>query len=817
MIMLLACSKGPSPALTPQEQLQTFEIDPSYRIQIVAHDPMIQDPIVIRFDEDGNMWVVEMRGFMPDIDGIGEDEPVGRVSVLFDLDHDGQMDSSTVFVDSLILPRALAIVEGGALIAEDATLWYFQDTDGDLQADKRELVDPEYGKKGVVEHSANGLWLGMDNWIYNAKSRFRYRRLDGEWVKQETEFRGQWGICHDNLGRLYYNYNWSQLHTDLVPPNYLSRNQNHQPSSGIDYSMSLDRRVFPIRSNTAINRGYVEGTLNPDGSIIEFASACAPLIYRGNLLGAEVEGNAFVCEPTGNLVKRNLITRNDLNPSATNAYPKKEFLASTDERFRPVGLEIGPDGALYIVDMYRGIVQHGPYMSPYLREVTLKRKLDQPINLGRIWKVIPENSTEYTAPIKLSQLSSLQLIEFLGHQNGWYRDMAQRLLVEQSDTSIISHLKELVFSQIDPITKLHTLWTLEGLQYWDLDFYRKALNDQSQEVKATVLRIMEKEVSGNPEKQIVLQQLLVDTSLQLPNLQVALSAGSLRGTVKHDLLLEVLSRHPNSPIYRDAVISSLHQEEYQFLTSLLAHPDWQKPSPEKEITIEQLTTATANKQHPGELSQLLAWLDGDQLDWKQTAMLNGLSFHNLPADSSTVSLDHPPNIFTRQTTQKANSRAISRVSGLFTWPGKPQSSSKKVTTKHFEIDPSFLSRGRNLYLTVCASCHGNNGEGMQRFAPPLLQSEWVLGDEERLSKILLHGIEGALEVNGKIYDTPEILPAMPAFATTPPEDLAAIMTYIRQSWGHNAAPVKPGTVGNVRVLSQGKVTPWTQEELRNEE
>ena len=816
MMLLFACSKGPSPALSSQEELKTFEVAKGFKVQLVAEDPMIQDPIVIRFDQDGRIWVVEMRGFMPNIDGDGEDAAVGRVSVLFDLNQDGMMDSSTVFADSLVLPRALAVVKGGALVAEDALLWYFEDTNGDLRADKKTLVDPEYGNKGVVEHSANGLFRGMDNWIYNAKSKFRYRQVEGEWVKQETEFRGQWGICHDNLGRLYYNYNWSQLHTDLVPPNYLSRNRNHQPSAGIDHSLSLDRRVFPIRSNRAINRGYVEGTLDQKGKIIEFASACAPFIYRGNLLGEDVVGNAFVCEPTGNLVKRNLLGGTELDPVATNAYPAKEFLASTDERFRPVWLESGPDGALYIVDMYRGIVQHGPYMSPYLREITLERKLDQPINLGRIWRVVPDNQQDFIPPIMLSSASNPEIVDLLAHHNGWYRDMAQRMLVDRSDNDIIDALEQLILTSTNRFAKLHALWTLEGLGYSDLDFFLKALKDSDPQVKTAALRIMEQEAVKKPQGLEVLKRTLLDSSLRLPELQVALTAGSLNGADKYSLLADILSRHPGSQVYRDAVISSLHQEEYPFLTSILEHPHWQEPSSEKEITLEQLAAAVANKQHPIELTALIQQCDQDVLNWKQQALLNGLSFHSLHPDSTAIVLDKAPGIFTRLSKNDPAVDKLSRAARLFTWPGKSLSPSEQ-TLEHFDTDPGLLSRGRNLYLTVCASCHGNDGQGMSRFAPPLLQSEWVLGDEERLSKILLHGIEGALEVNGKLYDSPEILPAMPAFATTPPEDLAAIMTYIRQSWGHNAAPVKPGTVGRIRVLSQGKVTPWTANELMNYE
>ena len=390
ILIVNGCTKEPSPPLSPAMEYATFEIAPGYDIELVAAEPMIQDPVVIKFDEDGRMWVVEMRGFMPDIDGTGEDLKVGRINVLTDTNQDGQMDKSIIFADSLVLPRAVAIVEGGALVVEDEVLWFMEDSNGDLKADKRKVVDSEYGNKGVVEHSANGLWRGMDNWYYSAKSSYRYRLVDHQWIKQETEFRGQWGICHDNNGRLFYNYNWSQLHMDLVPPNYLMRNPNHRSTNGIDYSISQDRRVFPIRSNLAINRGYIEGTLDENGSIIEFASASAPFVYRGDLYESNMVGNVFVCEPTGNLVKRNLVVQDGLYPMAKNAYSNKEFLASTDERFRPVWLESGPDGALYIADMYRGIIQHGPYMSPYLREVTLKRKLDKHINLGRVWRVIPE-------------------------------------------------------------------------------------------------------------------------------------------------------------------------------------------------------------------------------------------------------------------------------------------------------------------------------------------------------------------------------------------------------------------------------------------
>ena len=811
--ILTACTNDPSPPLSPDEELSTFQIAPGYRIELAAFEPMVQDPVVIKFDEDGRLWVVEMRGFMPDIDGNGEDARTGRVSILFDNNQDGLMDSSTVFVDSLVLPRALAVVRGGALVAEDAVLWYFEDTNGDFKADKRTIVDPEYGNQGMVEHSANGLWRGMDNWIYNAKSKYRYQRQKGKWIREETEFRGQWGICHDNSGRLYYNYNWSQLHMDLVPPNYLSRNSNHKPSSGIDYSLSIDRRVFPIRSNRAINRGYIEGTLDAEGKIIEFASACAPFIYRGDMFDAGVIGNAFVCEPTGNLVKRNLIKQDSLYPTAENAYHGKEFLASTDERFRPVWLSSGPDGALYIVDMYRGIVQHGPYMSPYLREVSLKRKLDKPINLGRIWRIVPKGNSHKNPPLRLSQMTIGDLVKLLEHDNGWYRDTAQRLLVEREDTTAFSMLKNLVTISQNRLARLHALWALEGLGYHNADFLLKFLEDPQTEIQETSLRLLEAELKGNLEIQERLEQVMLHSKIELPSLQKALTAGELSYPVKQQVLLQVLSEHLESQVYRDAVLSGLQDQEHQFLQSLLTQPEWQKYSSDKEIMVEQLAAAIATKADPEELIELLPYLDVETLSWKQTAILNGLSFYQLPADSPTITLPQAPELFNRSFNNKEQNQKISKVAAIFNWPGKAAVATETNEKVLFDIDPEVLARGRNLYLTLCASCHGNDGGGMSRFAPPLSSSEWVTGNAERLSRILLHGIEGPVEVNGKIYDVPEILPTMPAFATTPPEDLAAIMTYIRQAWGHNASPVNGRTVGGIRIRTQGKVTPWTATEL----
>ena len=821
LLFLCGCSaKGPSPEFSPAEEEATFQLAPGLRIELVAAEPLVEAPVVITFDEDGRLWVVEMRGFMPNVDGEGEDEPVGRVSVLTDHDGDGRMDARTVFLDSLVLPRALTLVRGGILVAERKPLWYVQDTDGDLKADTKTLIDPEYGGSGMPEHSPNGLWRGMDNWYYNAKASFRYRFVEGEWIKDETEFRGQWGISHDDAGRLYYNYNWSQLHADLVPPNYLSRNVHHTPTTGIDHGLTIDRKVYPIRPNPAVNRGYIPGTLDEEGKLLEFTSACSPFVYRGTALPAEFKGNAFVCEPAGNLIKRNIVESDGPLLSAYNAYPGKEFLASTDERFRPVFLTTGPDGALYIADMYRGIVEHGPYMTPYLKEQTVARNLEQPIDKGRIWRIVPEN-WEKPEPVQLSGASSGDLVTRLSHSDGWHRDMAQRLLVEHRDTTVIPSLHALVLEGEQPLGRLHALWTLEGMGHVSPDLCFQALDDADPHVQSAALRLLEATAQEDEKVRAKLATVLSsawENAAPEAVLQLALTAGNLDPKASIPLLADMAARHHESPLMRDAILSSLEAQEFAFLQQLLQSPDWQDSNPDKEIFFEMVATAIASKGNPEELTALLSMLnvDAEAFGWQQKAVLTGMAMQGNNRQTNPVPLASAPAIFSRSGSFDAGVQSrLSTLASMFEWPGhSAEAAGQEKENILNEKDRQQFALGRQHYLTVCAGCHGTDGAGMKRFAPPLVGSEWVLGDEKRLVLLLLHGVEGPIEVNGQQYDAPDILPVMPSHSVMEDGEIAAILTYIRNEWGHAADPIQPRTVGRIRHTSQGRVVPWSAAELQ---
>ncbi|GAB2496077.1 hypothetical protein GCM10027164_28980 [Algoriphagus taiwanensis] len=773
---------------------------------------MVEAPVHIQFDEDGRLWVLEMRGYMNDIEGSEEKLPVGSVAVLEDTDGDGMMDKRTVYLDSLVMPRSLGLYKNGALIAENNALWWTEDQDGDGRADIKSLVDSTYSANGLPEHTDNGFVRNVDNWYYSAKSRLRYKNISGQWVRDSTEFRGQWGIAQDDKGRLIYNYNWSQLHGDLVPPNYLSRNSNHKPTSGIDHGLTIDRRVFPIRSNLAVNRGYIPGTLDSANRLQEFTSACSPTVYRSHLFPESYFGNVFVMENAGNLVKRNVVKENGILLEAHDPNPGREFMASTDERFRPVHGTIGPDGGLYIVDMYQGIVQHTAYMTDYLKEKTLERGLEQPGHMGRIWRVVPKGFKAQPAP-NLSEMPTQELVELLAHPDGWYRDMAQRLLVERNDSQAVVLLEELVKSNKSAMGSFHALWTLEGLGSVKPDLLLEVLRTSDPWVKNSALRQLEGFAQNDPE---VLEQLekemirLSQNASEELALQLALSAYVISQESRMEVIQSVLEAYGHLPLIRDAAMSSLGGMEWTFLQSLLKED---KDNPDRDIFMELLASAILDKGDSKEIEILFAEINQPQIDKNVEIILNGLAIKASQVETlGQIKLSGKPALLSREDLPLDEMRK-SMLNRVFSWPGYKPSESLASQNTLDEAGMKLFAEGRQKYLATCSGCHGNNGKGASRMGPPLAGSEWVLGDEVRLSLIMLHGIEGPIEVAGKKYDAPDILPVMPSHSTMDDRSIAAILTYIRNEWGNQAPAVSGRTVGSTRVLNQGRVYPWSASEL----
>jgi len=556
--------------------LKTFYMPPGYHVELVASEPLIQEPVALDWDLEGRLWAVEMPGFMADIRGSNEHDPIGRVVVLEDTNGDGRMDRRTVFADGLVLARSLKVLDRGVLVAEPPNVWLMRDTNGDLRMDTKERITDQYGRfDGDPQNNANGFYWGLDNRMYTAgQANIQLRLKDGVFEVQETLPRGEWGVTQDDAGRTYRNTNESALHVDLVPTSYYARNPNLLRTRGSYERLADDtpelNTVWPVRPNPGTNRAYQLGIDRDDGSLARFTAVCAPLVYRGDRLPGELYGNVFVAEPAANLVSRIIVSDDGTTLRARKAYDRGEFLASTDERFRPVFLTNAPDGTLYIADMYRGIIEHRISVTEYLRDQVAARKLDQPTGYGRIYRVV-HDSTRLDSSNPFSPATPQQLVAALAHPNGWRRDTAQRLLVERGARTVVADLVKLATNAPDWRTRLHALWTLDGLDAIEHGTVQTALNDQQRDVRVSAIRIAERWLGGearDPVQTAVLQK-LHDPDWAVRQ-QLAASIGVLPPSLREPAAIEMLERYGNDPVVVDATLSGLRGREAAVLERLLA-------------------------------------------------------------------------------------------------------------------------------------------------------------------------------------------------------------------------------------------------------
>ncbi|MFY9343604.1 MAG: dehydrogenase, partial [Planctomycetota bacterium] len=434
----------PAPAHTPAAEQATFRLAPGFRVELFAAEPMVADPVAANFDLAGRLWVVEMRGYMNDLDATDERAPNGRVVVLTDRDGDGAADGSTTFLDGLVLPRSVLPLRGGALVVAPPELWWCPDADGDLVADGKVAVAGGF-EAGLdnPEHSGNGLLWGFDHRIHLANDQRVFRPTATGFVAEPGAGGGQWGLSQDDRGRLWFNYNEDWLRCDLVPGRNGPRAANLGGLPLLNHRVVPTRTVWPIRITPGVNRGYQPGRL-VDWVLAIHTAVCAPHVYRADLLPCD--GDVFVCEPAGNLVRRFVLREHDGVLRADNPYEaeKREFFASTDERFRPVSLLTGFDGALWVVDMYRGVIQHRNFVTTFLKKQIEQRGLERPIGLGRIWRVVPDALRPPNAgPRSLADVAAVDLVQVLAHPNGTLRDLALRDLVQRRATAVAPGLRAL--------------------------------------------------------------------------------------------------------------------------------------------------------------------------------------------------------------------------------------------------------------------------------------------------------------------------------------------------------------------------------------
>jgi putative membrane-bound dehydrogenase-like protein len=500
-----------TPPLEVEQALRSFVVAPGFRVEPFAAEPLISDPVAMEVDEAGRIYVVEMPGYPLDVNN------TGRVKLLLDTTGDGRPDSATVFADSLVLPTGVMRWKHGILVTDAPHVWYFEDTDGDGRADVRRVVLTGFALSNP-QHNFNQPLYGLDGWIYLANngtiwtetysdlfgdrgSEIRFpdapgaptlpRNANGRNVRFRPDTHqlemlagaSQFGHSFDPWGRHFLVSNADHVYVEAIGARYLARNPDLVIPYSVDYIPDHGdaAEVFPITRDP-------EHQLLTDRGV--FTSASGVTFYTGGAFGAAYDDVAFVAESVHNLVHADRITPNGASFRASRVFEDREFLASTDGWFRPVQFYVGPDGALYVIDYYRQIVEHPQWMDD---AAAASANLLNGNDRGRIWRVVPEGAPrpDWPGRLTLGTAPPAELVRALEHPNLWWRRTAQRLLADRRPPDAVPLLRRLAAEGKRPTARLHALWTLEGLGGLDAELIVRALRDPEPGVRENAVRMAE--------------------------------------------------------------------------------------------------------------------------------------------------------------------------------------------------------------------------------------------------------------------------------------------------------------------------------------
>jgi putative membrane-bound dehydrogenase-like protein len=576
---------------SPSESMKAFVLaDPSLTIELVAAEPEVTSPVAIAWDEDGRVYVAEMI-----------DYPVapaaGRIRRLEDHDGDGRYEHASVIVDGLPFPNGVLPSFNGVLVTAAPNIWFF----GLLErgrADLRQIVLTGFGE-GNTQLRVNGLFRGLDNRIYAANGRsggdvrrpidpappavsigMRDLRFDlfpvvgpgaVAWIASGVEAIAgfsQFGLAHDDWGNRFPSWNTVPIRHVVLEQQNLNRNPYLAETSSV--ASILD----PADGGRIFGISPAQARFNRE-SVAYFNASCGPVIEQGDLLPNEYRGNAFVCEPLTNLVHRRILEPSGVTFIARRAEAGREFLASSDPAFRPVNLTTGPDGALYVVDMYRELVEHPQFVPDSARNaVDFRRWHDR----GRIWRIRPKTLAAPRSPApKLSRADVPQLVGLLGHPNGWWRDTAQRLLVERGRSESLGYkvsgaiplLIRALKDKTNPRGRLHALWTLEGLNSVDRTILAEVAADPHAALREHALRVCAK-LEPLRKEQLLSTEILIKLAGD-PAIRVRLHAALALGDRAKDdpgaldALARITVKDAEDPWMRLAILSGLAESSLAFI------------------------------------------------------------------------------------------------------------------------------------------------------------------------------------------------------------------------------------------------------------
>ena len=566
--------------LSAEESLKHFRLSSGLKIELVAAEPEVIDPISIAFDEAGTLWVVEMTDY-PNGPRPGE-PPLSRIRSLQDLNRDGRYETSRVFVDQLLFATGVQPWNGGVIVTLAGEVAWFHDSNGDGKADVKQTWFRGFAEQNP-QLRANHPRFGLDNRVYVAnglrggnivsdpaiwkKDRpalpltgfdFRFDPVTGD--AESVSGVGQFGLTFDDFGRRFVCSNRNPCRQVLLEDRYIKRNPLLAvPDVGIDVSpAAAESKVYPI------SQAWTTSTQHAG----QFTAACGVTIYRGTALPADYYGNSLTCEPTGNLVHRDRLVESGIHYRAIPSTATEEFLASPDTWFRPVDLANGPDGALYVVDMYRAVIEHPEWVPDELKHRPDERDGS---DRGRIYRIVPIAATK---PAGMEPLVPFPgeiepLVKRLEHPDSWQRETAARLLFSRNDPGIDTSLVQCSLHGANPLARLHAFWLLNGRKA-DVATLAKSLVDPSPRVREQGLIMIEPSLKSHPELLPLVLKLSDDGDARV-RFQAALSLGEVESSsIVIEALASIYAHEGSDEWIRRAVLSSIGSKPAILVKPLVA-------------------------------------------------------------------------------------------------------------------------------------------------------------------------------------------------------------------------------------------------------
>jgi putative membrane-bound dehydrogenase-like protein len=630
--------KAPGP-LSPKDERATFRVAPGFTVELVAAEPDVVDPVAMCFDERGRLFVAEMRGYPNGGVGTGT-ETRGRIRCLTDADGDGRFETATTFADGLRFPMGLQPYKGGLIVAVAPDLVYLEDANGDGRADKSAVLYTGFNLANI-QQMVNSLRWGLDNWVYgcagNDGGTVRSAEKPGSpevslrnrglrfrpWQPgslEPTSGGGQYGLTADDYGRWFTATNSQHLRQVVLPDEYLRHNPylpvptvtvdipEHGPAAKVF-------RVSPFepwrvertarRAGGADARRFPSTELVPGGYI---TSACSPLVYTADLFPPAYRGNNFVCDPANNLIHRETLEPNGVLFTAKRADAGREFLASTDNWFRPVHLSVGPDGAVYVLDFYREVIE-----TPLSLPDDIKKRLDlESRGRGRVWRVAPEGFEPGKRP-DLSRAAAGELADALTRPNPWWRLTAQRLLVERQAKDAAPAIRERIAGAVGQPGHANLLWALDGLGELTPADLGRAWDDPEPGMREQALRLAERFFGESPDVRRRAAALAEDRSARV-RFQLGLSAGRMPPGPRADLLATLLAREAD-PWVRTAALISAGEVAVRLIDRL-------GPNADRSV-FSRLAVMVGAKGDGTEVARVLARV-ADGAGGREAALLSGL-------------------------------------------------------------------------------------------------------------------------------------------------------------------------------------------------